>query len=245
MCFPSSMPVEVIIPAFDEEENVRILIPRVFAAFSEHSITGLVTIVDDSPSGATAKAAQELQRTFSALTVIRLEQRVGLARAVLAGFRASQAEILGVMDADLSHPPELIPRLLDALASANADLAIASRYCPGGAIQRWPARRKLMSRLARWLVRVLVRNVADPLSGFFVIRRSALEDVTLNPRGYKIGLELLVKAHIAIVVEVPYTFVDRQRGNSKLTLRECMVFLRHVLSLLMFRLLSGETGRTH
>src|SRR5205814_2934642 len=135
--------------------------------------------------------------------------------AVLHGARLAQHPVIIVMDADLSHPPEAIPALLAALGSS--DFAVGSRYVPGGSTDdRWSLGRAINSRLATCLARPLTR-VRDPLSGFFALRRSTLDAAgPLNPLGYKIGLELLVKCPCRAIAEVPIHFASRARGRSKL-----------------------------
>src|SRR5581483_743696 len=132
-------------------------------------------------------------------------------------------------------PPALLRALWDALQSGPYDFAIASRYIPGGGTPVWPRRRRFMSRLACWLARPLT-DVRDPTSGFFLVRRSLVSDVTISSRGFKIGLELLVRTNSAKIVEVPYTFSDRIVGRSKMTLREGLGYLAQVCRLSIFRL---------
>lgn len=234
------MVIDIVIPTYDEAENLRKLIPRIFSVFSSGRIRANVIVVDDSPDKQTSNVVLELQRTYPALQVLHSDQRLGLAQSVIKGFHASDAEILCVMDADLSHPPESIPMLIQALEQHEADIVIASRYCSGGQIEGWGMKRLVISRMATWIARGLVPNVKDPLSGFFVLRRRILEEASLDPLGFKIGLEILVKARGAKVIEIPFTFADRQIGYSKLTLREEVNFLRHIVRLLLFKLRSTQ-----
>jgi len=136
-----------------------------------------------------------------------------------AGKRVSARSVLGVMDADLSHPPEALPRMLDALDRFQADLVIGSRYIRGGGTKNWPFVRRAMSRFACLIARPLTA-ARDATSGYFLIRRHASEEVTIQARGFKICLELLVRGRIRTIVEVPYEFSDRAAGESKMSWRE-------------------------
>ena len=142
---------------------------------------------------------------------------------MLAGFAQARGDVLVVMDADLSHPPEAVPRLALAIEE-GADLAVGSRYVAGGGTEDWPLRRRVVSRAACLIGNVLV-PIRDCTSGFFAIRRSALEGVTLNPIGFKIGFEVMARARYKKAVEIPYVFRDRELGKSKFGRREVMQYL--------------------
>jgi dolichol-phosphate mannosyltransferase len=142
---------------------------------------------------------------------------------VIAGFAETRGEALLVMDADLSHPPEVAPKLVHAL-DAGADLAIGSRYVDGGGTMDWPLRRRVVSRIACLMGNVLV-PVRDSTSGFFAMRRSVVDGVKLNPIGFKIGFEVMARGRYRRVVEVPYTFRDRELGASKFGQREILQYL--------------------
>ena len=159
-----------------------------------------------------------------------------------ARLRLARHDVLVVMDADLSHPPEAIPRLLETLARPGVDFVLGSRYVEGASIdQNWGMLRRLNSLVARWLAR-LVTNVRDPSSGFFALRRHTfLAGDEFDPIGYKIGLELMVKCHCIGVREVPIDFARRLHGTSKLDLRERIDYLRHIKRLVGFRF--GSIGR--
>jgi dolichol-phosphate mannosyltransferase len=152
---------------------------------------------------------------------------------VVDGWSVARGEVLGVMDADLQHPPEVLTRLASALRNQNADVAIATRSGPGGgSAEEWSWLRRLTSWAARHLAAcVLPRTlgeVSDPMSGMFLARARVLEGVRLEPLGYKILLEVLGKAHYHQVVEVPFVFQARNRGSSKLGLRESLEYLAHL-----------------
>jgi dolichol-phosphate mannosyltransferase len=165
-----------------------------------------------------------------------------LATAVICGLSEACGEICVVMDADFSHPPEEIPTLIAAIRNGNCDLAIGSRYVEGGAVDsRWSWFRRVNSRLATLLARGLT-GIADPMAGFFAIRRAVFERAgELRPLGYKILLELVVRCDCRNVVEVPILFRDRAEGESKLSMRQQWLYLRHLLRLYSARYLSRRS----
>jgi dolichol-phosphate mannosyltransferase len=160
---------------------------------------------------------------------------MGLATAVLDGWATAHGEVLGVMDADLQHPPEVLAPLAQAIRKESVDLAIGSRYVPGGGTSDWTWRRRMISRTATHMAATVLplklAAVGDPMSGVFLIRASALRDARLNPLGYKILLEVLAKAHYRKLVEVPYIFQERERGSSKLGPRQYLEYLLHLARL--------------
>ena len=184
----------------------------------------LVVVDDGSPDG-TADLADGLGKTHP-ITVVRRPGKAGLASAVLAGFAVARGDTLLVMDADLSHPPEVAPKLADAIAN-GADLAVGSRYVSGGGIENWPMKRQVVSRVACLMGNVLV-PVRDSTSGFFALRRSVVEGVKLNPIGFKIGFEVMARGRFKKVVEVPYTFRDREHGSSKFGQREIVQYVQQL-----------------
>jgi len=212
--------LSIIVPTYNEAENVRELIERV-----EASLKGLdfeVVVVDDSSPDGTAEVAEEFGKAYGNVRVVRRPKKMGVASAVLDGMKAAKHELIAVMDADLQHPPELLPKLLEK-AMEGYDIVVASRYVEGGGIEEWGFWRRLISRGATLLAHTLLpktRGVKDPMSGFFVFRRKVVEGVELNPIGYKLLLEVLVRGRYESVAEVPYVFKARRRGRSKLGLKE-------------------------
>ncbi len=194
--------------------------PRLAAALAV-STWELIIVDDGSPDG-TADLAESYADVHP-VRVVRRPGKAGLASAVLAGFGQARGDVLVVMDADLSHPPEAVPRLALAIAE-GADLAVGSRYVKGGGTEDWPLKRRVVSRAACLIGNVLV-PIRDCTSGFFAIRKSALDGVTLNPIGFKIGFEVMARAHYKNAVELPYVFRDRELGKSKFGRREVMQYL--------------------
>lgn len=225
--------LSVIVPTYNERESLPGLIRRLSA------IQGLaleIVVVDDASPDGTGILAEDLARQQPLpIRVVHRPEKRGLASAVMDGASVARGEILTVMDADLSHPPEALPALLSALAS-GAEIVIASRYVAGGGIRGWPFMRRLISRTATVLARsILGLKVRDPLSGFFALRRELLADSQYRGLGYKLLLEILAAHRNRRVVEVPYEFSERQLGQSKLSRGEMASFLRLLLHLKLGR----------
>jgi dolichol-phosphate mannosyltransferase len=195
-------------------------VPRLAAALAIR--TWELIIVDDGSPDGTADLAESYANAHP-VRVVRRPGKAGLASAVLAGFAQARGDVLLVMDADLSHPPEAVPRLVSAIED-GADLAVGSRYVQGGGTKDWPLRRRVVSRAACLMGNVLV-PIRDCTSGFFAIRKSALDGVKLNPIGFKIGFEVMARARYNKAVEIPYVFRDRELGKSKFGRREIGQYL--------------------
>ena len=221
-------------PTYREAPNLRALATRVSAALAAAGWTWELLLVDDDSGDGSVEIANELAERLP----LRMEVRSGVPRdlsaAVLHGIRLARFDRIVVMDADLSHPPERIPDLLNAL-DGRADIVVGSRYAPGGEVdQGWSAWRHLNSRLATLLARPLA-NCSDPMAGFFAVDRNKLPGPgRLHPIGFKIALELMVRGRLR-VAELPIAFSDRQRGTSKLNWRQQFNYLRHVHRLYLFR----------
>jgi len=222
----------VVVPTYNEAPNVAALLRRVDGALAGRVDYEVVVVDDNSPDG-TADVVRSLQGEYPVRVIVRTNER-GLASAVIEGFRQARGEVVGAIDADLQHPPEKLPELLQKVRE-GADIVVASRYEPGGAIEGWTPGRKIVSRGARLLAYVFApssRRSRDPLSGFFLLRRSAIEGVDLRPVGYKILLEILVRGNARNVASVPFSFADREAGQSKYGLREQVNYLRHLARLM-------------
>lgn len=224
--------ISVVVPTYNEAATVPQLAARLAAALPGRQWE-LVVVDDGSPDG-TADVAERLAPRLP-LRVVRRPGKLGLASAVIDGFRAARGDLLVVMDADLSHPPEVVPALVDAVV-AGADLAVGSRYVAGGGTVDWPLRRRVVSRVACLMGNALV-PVRDATSGFFALRRDVIEGVRLDPIGFKIGFEVIARGKYRRVVEVPYTFRDREHGRSKFGTREIGSYLLQLLQVARDRLL--------
>lgn len=232
------MEITLVIPTYNESENLPILLEKVFDAFRSAGLDGRVIVVDDNSPDGTWKTAEELKDRYPGLEVLRRINKRGLSSAVLDGFGMSKSEILGVMDADLSHPPEKIPEMVEPLLRGEADIVIGSRYIKMGGTEDWALRRKISSRIATLAV-IGLTSVKDPMSGFFFLKREVIENVELSPEGFKIALEILVRGKFDRVVEVPIIFRDRVYGETKLSGGVILDYLYHVAKLYGFKILKS------
>jgi dolichol-phosphate mannosyltransferase len=239
-----SVKFSLIIPTYNEGRNIQDII-RLLSGLLDQALPGEyeLIVVDDNSPDRTWEIAQNLLSAFPQLRVMRRQLERGLSSAVIRGWQAARGEILGVIDADLQHPPEVLLKLLDAI-ERGADLAVASRHVEGGGVSEWSLARRFLSRGAQTLGLILlpgvVGRVTDPMSGYFMVRRRAIGDRTLYPLGYKILLEVLGRGDIEQIAEVGYVFQERQQGESKVTAKQYIEYLHHLTRL---RIASGRLGR--
>lgn len=225
----------LVIPTYNERQNLPALIHTVSQMLDDRFADRYeLIIVDDNSPDRTWELGLSLSATYPQLRVMRRQEERGLSSAVVRGWQVSQGEILGVIDGDLQHPPEILLQLLDRL-EAGADLAVASRHVEGGGISEWSLARRIFSRGAQVLGLLIlprvVGRVSDPMSGYFLVRRSAIGDRTLNPAGYKILLEVIGRGSVDTIAEVGYVFQERQDGESKVTWRQSVEYIQHLLRL--------------
>ncbi len=258
------MNVSIIIPTRNEQDNIAPLLERIAGAVSMLPTDCEIIFVDDGSIDNTRSAIRAYQGPLPVRLVCR-DNETGLASAVCAGAQAAKGELLVVMDADLSHPPEAIPALLQPLLEGSHDMIIGSRYVKGGSTPGWPVLRRAASRLATLPAR-LFTAVHDPLAGFFAISKESLLAVPQPVAGFKIALQILATSTPTLrTTEVPIIFVDRNRGASKMSAGVVGAYLRQlaalggldtdslgagrslllagivfVLDILLFQLLSGE-----
>jgi dolichol-phosphate mannosyltransferase len=225
--------ISVIIPTYNEAAVIQETLRRAAAALRAAGADFEIVVVDDASADGTAERVESLTSELPA-RVLRRPGRLGLATAVLDGWATAHGDVLGVIDADLQHPPETLTALAAAIHQ-GADLAIGSRYVPGGGTSDWTWMRRFISRTATHMAATVLplklAAVGDPMSGIFMVRASALHDARLNPLGYKILLEVIAKAHYKKLVEVPYVFQERERGASKLGTRQYVEYLQHLARL--------------
>ena len=227
--------LSVVVPTFNEAPNIATLVRRLARllddAFGKHYE---IIVVDDNSPDRTWELALALAVEFPCLRVMRREHEHGLSSAVIRGWQAARGEVLCVIDADLQHPPEVALELYRVMAR-GADMAVASRNLEGGGVSDWSMARRVVSRTAQLIGLVIlpgvVGRVSDPMSGYFMIRRSAIEGVELHPLGYKILIEVLARGRFPWIGEVPYVFIERVHGGSKATARVYVEYLRHLLRL--------------
>jgi dolichol-phosphate mannosyltransferase len=219
-----STPVSVVVPTYNEAQNLPELVKRIVAALPRAE----VIVIDDASPDGTADVGRELGKTLPVRVVERKDEK-GLSTAVLRGLQEARTDLCVVMDADLSHPPERIPLMVQAVL-AGADVAVGSRYVKGGDIDEWPLFRRFASKAGTILARPLTA-VHDPMAGFFCLRRSLLDGVTLKPRGFKILLEILARTGTKKTAEVPIRFEDRAKGESKFGPKQRREYLRQIWDL--------------
>lgn len=226
----------VIIPTFNEEANIRNIALAVDAVFYEHSLNGQILVMDDHSTDSTIMLIRDLKREKKNIEIIVREEDPGLSQSVAEGFSRASSEIVVVIDADFSHPPVLIPRMYAEVQKGN-DIVIGSRYMEGGGIRQWPLKRRVLSWGATGLGRLLFPTITDPVSGFFAVRKPVVLKAPLKPRGYKILLEVLGKGHWQSFTEIPFEFVNRESGASKLKATIIIDYIQQVLDILLFSLL--------
>jgi len=223
--------LSIVIPTYNERDNVKRLIPSIFSVLEKSGIKGEVIIVDDDSPDGTGRLADSLSEKYP-VRVIHRPSKSGLSSAVIEGLKKARGDKLIVMDADFSHPPGKIPEMFQALNLH--DLVVGSRYVKGGGIENWPTKRKITSQIAILLAKPLFKT-SDPVSGFFGLKRKVLPD-NLHARGYKIGLEIGVKGRYNSLTEIPYIFSNRKKGKSKLNNKEIFNYLIQLLALYYYKL---------
>ena len=241
--------LSIVLPTYNERENLPVLLDRLASVLGERGVSYEIIVVDDDSPDGTWMVALEYAEKGLPVRLVRRRGERGLATAVARGIQEARGKYIVVMDADLQHPPEKVPELLDKALSEKADLVVASRNAPGGGIEEWSPWRRLVSKTATLLAHILVpwsRRTSDPMSGFFLAETSLAKKALEEPgaKSWKILLELL--AHSQKTVEVPYTFKPRLRGRSKLGPREMLQYIIHLLHLSQWRplrfALVGATG---
>lgn len=222
------LPFSIVIPTYNEAAGIGRLLDALDALFRSNNLDGEIIVVDDNSPDGTGKVVEDLAQRLPVRCLHR-SGKLGLSSAVIDGWAVARPEsvALGAMDADFSHDVNALPKMVAALESGGYGLAVGSRYVAGGGIANWPAHRIVTSRVACWLARPLTR-VKDVTSGYFLVRRDALAGVTLDPIGFKIGLEVIAKARYGKAIEIPYVFTDRVAGESKLNQREIFNYVKQL-----------------
>ncbi len=234
----------LVIPTYNECKNVKSIVEQL-SQLLDGSIPGdyELIVVDDNSPDRTWEVALSLTPEYPQLWVMRREKERGLSTAVIRGWQAARGEVLGVIDADLQHPPETLLQLL-AEIKRGADLAAASRHVAEGGVSDWSVIRRFLSRGAQTVGLVIlpgvVGRVSDPMSGYFMLRRSCIAGKTMNPAGYKILIEVLGRGDIRWIGEVGYVFQERQEGESKVTGKQYIEYLRHLVILRFARWPMGK-----
>ena len=227
--------LSVVIPTFNESYGISKILRSLHSSLTELQIKFEIILVDDDSPDNTWEIAAELLEEIPELTVIRRVGAKGLATAVICGWQYSNGRLLGVMDGDGQHPVGVVKDLFTVFSDKNNEVAIASRYLPHGGIKKWSLSRRLLSRGAQTLGQLLlpgaIGTINDPMSGFFIVKRSIITKTELDPVGYKILLEILARSQANKIQEVPYVFLERSSGKSKVALSHYSSYLRHLLRL--------------
>lgn len=231
--------LSLVLPTYNESGNITDII-QVLTQLLEPVLKNQyeLIVVDDNSPDYTWKMAADLMADYPQLQVMRRVEEKGLSTAVVRGWQAARGEILGVIDADLQHPPEILLQLL-AEMQQGADLALASRHVEGGGVSEWSLIRRFLSRGAQMLGLLILPEVisrlSDPMSGYFMVKRKAIAGKTLSPVGYKILVEVAARGNIRWIAEVGYVFRERQTGESKVTWKQYGEYLQHLLRLRLSR----------
>jgi len=231
--------ISIVVPTYREADNLGLLAEAVDEALSGAGHEYELLFIDDDSQDGSEEICAGLSERLPVRIVVRKSER-GLATAVIHGILAAAGDIVVVMDADLSHPASAIPAMVERLQRGESDFVLGSRYVEGGSIHDdWSVFRQLNSIVPSLLAKPLC-PLKDPMSGFFAIRRNEMPDADrLSPIGYKIALEIYVKGDFSRPSEVPIHFSDRQHGESKLSLKEQLNFLRHLARLYAYKLRPG------
>ena len=229
----SKTELSIVLPTYNESQNIVRMLNSIAETLPEDTAAEIIVVDDNSPDGTADIASRHAKNILSYkklnVEVVRRQSKLGLSSAILAGVQSANGDIILAMDGDFSHPPQIIPHIIESLLNSNYDIVIASRYVKGASVIGWPFKRRLMSRGATKIAQYgLGIEVKDPVSGFFAFRRHIIQGLKFDALGYKMLLELLVKAKGARVKEVPYTFTNRRAGTSKLGASVMLDYIRAV-----------------
>ena len=207
----------LVIPTLREADNIGGLLHHIRTVLDPLKMAYEILVVDDDSRDGTEEIVSDISQKDPRVRLLIRKGERGLSGAVFYGWRHTDASILGVMDADLQHPPELLPKLIAAIFAGN-DMAICSRYTAGGQVGKWNPVRKWLSMAAIWATWPIQRpgiRAHDPMTGFFLVRRACIDGIAFQPAGFKLLLEILVRGRLRSVAEVPLSFGSRAQGASK------------------------------
>jgi dolichol-phosphate mannosyltransferase len=242
--YPSPIALSIVLPTFNEVQNIEPMVRRLDSVLKSMAVTYEIVVVDDDSPDLTWQRALGLAQSLRQLRVMRRTHERGLATAVVRGWQASRGDVLAVMDADLQHPPAVIASLWNII-QRGAQLAVASRWAPGGGVSDWKLRRRILSSTAKVTGMLVLPGVlgrlCDPLSGCFLVRRETIAGITLNPRGYKILIEVIARTDPSTIMEVPYVFQERSLAKSKLSVG---LYYEYLKQLVMLRFETRSSRKT-
>jgi dolichol-phosphate mannosyltransferase len=220
--------LSLIVPTYQEAGNIEQFLVDLCAVLDRELPLQyeILVIDDDSPDGTWRRVAHSMGR-YPAIRMIRRSGERGLASAVVRGYQVATGEILGTINADFQHPPQTLAGMIRSCR--EADVVVASRFCAGGGTGDWPQDRLMMSRAAFQAGKLMLPEVfaglTDPLSGFYLFRRTVIEGIELFPTGFKTLIEILARGRARNITECPYTMNARRNGRSKATLESSLSFL--------------------
>ena len=224
--------ISIILPTYNEVDNIKIIIPKIAEVLDREDLKWEIIVVDDNSPDGTADIAKELSEKYSVKVFVRKTDR-GLSKSVIKGFKLAEGDLYLVMDADLSHPVEKIPEMVKPIILNECDATVGSRNIPGGGCAEWSILRRIISKIAGCMAKG-VTSLSDPTSGFMAIRKSVLNGIDIDPLGWKIVLEVIVKARPR-VKEIPILFSERKKGESKLGIKAQIDYLHHLWRLYSFK----------
>jgi len=225
--------ISIIIPTYNESQNIVGVLKLIKENLPRNTSAQAIVVDDNSPDG-TGKIVDDYLGSIKNIAnytvdIIHRKTKKGLSSAILSGLQYAKGETIVIMDSDFSHPPYIIPKLIDTLKKYQCDIVVASRYLRGGKITGWSLKRRIISKCGTMIAKKgLGIKSSDPMSGFFAFKRNLLEGISFDAIGYKLLLEILVKRKNAKVKEVPYIFPDRKFGSSKLDIRTIVDFIKSV-----------------
>ena len=228
--------ISIIIPTYNESQNILNVLKSIGDIIPKNIFTQAIVVDDNSPDG-TGKIVEDYLKNVKKIAgytidIVHRSTKNGLSSAILSGIQRATGDTIVVMDSDLSHPPNIIPKMIEALKKYQCDMVVASRYITGGQINGWNKKRKLLSKVATLIAKKgLGVKTNDPMSGFFAFRKGILKGLNFDAIGYKILLEILVKTKGVNIKEVPYTFQDRELGSSKLGIKTILDYYKSVWKL--------------
>jgi len=228
--------ISIIIPTYNESQNILQILKSIKDNLPKNFVTQAIVVDDNSPDG-TGKLVEDYLKNIKKMAdytieIIHRKAKDGLSSAILKGIQHAKGDTIVVMDCDFSHPPHIIPKLIESIKKYQYDIVVASRYIKGGKIQGWSLKRKTMSKFATLIAKKgLGINTHDPMSGFFAFKRNIIKGLNIDAIGYKFLLEILVKTKDVSIKEIPYTFQNRELGSSKLSIRTIFDYYRSVWKL--------------
>ena len=234
--FEKSNQVSIIIPTYNESQNIIQILKSIKDNLPKNITSQTIVVDDNSPDG-TGKLVEDYLKNIKKITddtieIIHRKAKDGLGSAIMKGIQQAKGDMIVVMDSDFSHPPQIIPKLIESIKKYQYDIAVASRYIKGGKIQGWSLKRKMMSKFATLIAKKgLGIDTKDPMSGFFAFKRNIIKELNIDAIGYKILLEIIVKTKGVNIKEIPYTFQDRELGSSKLGIKTILNYYKSVWKL--------------